>query len=228
MAMMRKFGAQMEYLTETHDEPMLKMIEPSINGEEEVCIKESEPGCERIVGAMGIKLGTVNNELSGKRMKEVPKRIEQVVALEPPPEPPDLSISDQPLLVLPRRVPLPKPPDPDSCVDGNELPSLSDSLAADSSVRVIGLTLKEPPVVRPEQVVALERREQPPKPRDQKRSVGRERDKKSRVEKGEKEMQTNLGELAASISLESPFVGFNSVHECVIVAEGGKILEKER
>jgi hypothetical protein len=41
-------------------------------------------------------------------------------------------------------------------------------------------------------------------------------------------MQTNLGEPAASKPLESPFIGYNSVHECVIVVEEGKILEKER
>jgi hypothetical protein len=58
--------------------------------------------------------------------------------------------------------------------------------------------------------------------------VGRERDKQSRVEKRGKKMQTNLGEPAASKPLESPFIGYNSVHECVIVVEEGKILEKER
>jgi hypothetical protein len=77
------------FLSEAHDEPMLKMIKPPTDGREEVCTKESEPGCERNVGVIGKKLGTVNNELSGKRMEEVYRRIEQVVALEPPPEPPD-------------------------------------------------------------------------------------------------------------------------------------------
>jgi hypothetical protein len=106
----------------------------------------------------------------GSTMKEVYRKIEQVIYLEPPPEPPDTA-----------------------------------QITAD-----------------------LSRREQPPKPPDLNQSTGRERDTQPRVEKRGKKMQTNLGESAASKLLESPFIGYNSVHENFVVTKRQKILEKLR
>jgi hypothetical protein len=58
--------------------------------------------------------------------------------------------------------------------------------------------------------------------------MGRERDTQPRVEKRGKKMQTNLGASAASKLLESPFIGYNSVHENFVVTKRLKVLEKLR
>jgi hypothetical protein len=69
-AMMRQFGAQMEYLTETHDEPKLKVIK-AFTDDREVCIKETDRESETIVIAMAERLETPNSEESVKKISEV-------------------------------------------------------------------------------------------------------------------------------------------------------------
>ncbi|MCI48930.1 hypothetical protein A2U01_0070173, partial [Trifolium medium] len=97
----------------------------------------------------------------------------------PPPALPDPSVSDQPVVVLPRQAPRPKPPDLNSYVDGNgslaKLPHPSESRDSDQ----LALTLPQ--------------REPPPKPPDLSNSVDREREGKLRVEK-RRNMRMTMGE----------------------------------
>ncbi|CAJ2666589.1 unnamed protein product [Trifolium pratense] len=97
------------------------------------------------------KSETINSKLSVK-MCEMHRRAEQVFALEPPPEPPDLSVSDQPLVVLPRRRPQPKPPEANKYVDVNgsmvKIPPPSVSPVPDSSVSIVGSAMKRSSMTR--------------------------------------------------------------------------------
>ncbi|CAJ2654089.1 unnamed protein product [Trifolium pratense] len=69
MAMMRQFGAQVEYLTEKHVEPKLKVIEAFTNDREEVCIKEIDRESETIVIAKAERLETSETQRSEKERK---------------------------------------------------------------------------------------------------------------------------------------------------------------
>ncbi|MCI06724.1 hypothetical protein A2U01_0027784, partial [Trifolium medium] len=100
---------------ESKDDQIKVVIEASTVDGEGVRIKESDSGPETIVTAMVERLEAVNSEVSVKTMNEVYRRIEQVVALEPPPEPP---VSDQPVVARPRRAPPPRPPGLHEFVDG--------------------------------------------------------------------------------------------------------------
>jgi hypothetical protein len=80
------------------------------DGDEEVHIKESERGSETMVLTTAERFEAVNGEVSLKKMSEMHRR-EHVVSLEPPPEPPDSSVADQPVVVRSRRELPAKPPD---------------------------------------------------------------------------------------------------------------------
>jgi hypothetical protein len=186
MAMIRKFGAPMESsaskvtlqnqeteskplnVTETHDDPTkeesstMKVIEASTEGGNEAQVKESELESETIANVIAEKLEASNNRLSVKKMNEVHRGVEQVISLEPPPEPPDLSVSDQPLVALPWRRPQPKPPEMNKYVDVNgsmvKLPSPSVSPVPDSSVSIVGSASKRSSMTRTKLVEKEDRR----------------------------------------------------------------------
>jgi hypothetical protein len=79
------------------------------DGDEEVHIKESERGSETMILTTAERFEAVNCEVSLKKMSEMHRR-EHVVSLEPPPEPPDSSVADQPVVVRSRRELPAKPP----------------------------------------------------------------------------------------------------------------------
>ncbi|MCI27193.1 hypothetical protein A2U01_0048391 [Trifolium medium] len=76
------------------------VIESSIDDREEVRIKKFDSGSETIVTTVSERLEAV--KVIVKKMNEVHIRREQVITLEPPPEPPEASVVDQPVVVLPQ------------------------------------------------------------------------------------------------------------------------------
>ncbi|MCI26084.1 hypothetical protein A2U01_0047277, partial [Trifolium medium] len=120
MAMMRQFGAQIEYLTETHDEPKLKEIEAFTDDREEVRIKDTDRESETIVIAMAERVETTETQRSESRstftledrtlLKEKPSKEPTTTSqsnIVPPPSKPPASL---PALTLLRRAPLPPEP----------------------------------------------------------------------------------------------------------------------
>ncbi|PNX95368.1 hypothetical protein L195_g018559, partial [Trifolium pratense] len=107
-----------EITDESKDEEVEVVIEASIDDGEEVRFKQIGSGSETIVTATVERLQVVNSKVMVKTMNEVYRRREQVVALEPPPEPPDISVSDQLVVARPRRAPPPRPPDLREFFDG--------------------------------------------------------------------------------------------------------------
>ncbi|MCI25014.1 hypothetical protein A2U01_0046202, partial [Trifolium medium] len=100
-----------DVIEENHDESdnnensMLKVMEVSIDDGEEVHIKKTERESETIMVTLAERLESVHSGASVE-MSEVHRGIEQVVALELPPD------------VLPRQEPPAKPPDLSVFVDG--------------------------------------------------------------------------------------------------------------
>ncbi|MCI34491.1 hypothetical protein A2U01_0055711, partial [Trifolium medium] len=100
------------------DEEEGKVIEETIGVKKETHLNKSESQLEtslKVSETTRTVVGKVVN-VAKEKMSEVHKKIETVVGLEPAPEPPNPSVSNRCVIVLPQRVPLPKPPDPENYV----------------------------------------------------------------------------------------------------------------
>jgi hypothetical protein len=129
-----------------HGEEEGKVIEETIGVKKDTHLNKSESQLETSVKVAETTRTAVGKALNiaKEKMSEVHQKIETVVALEPASEPPNPSVSNRCVIVLPKRVPLPKPPDPESCGDGKgslaEIPPPLASPAVDSTSKELPMT----------------------------------------------------------------------------------------
>ncbi|CAJ2657021.1 unnamed protein product [Trifolium pratense] len=241
IAMIIQFGA--EYLTETHDEPKLKVIEAFTDDREEIRIKETDRESETIVIAERL-------ETTETQRNEKEKQMFCDLTMVPPPSPNSIN----PLIAISKRGQLPEPQDSETVVTITTQPKSSDvnlfivvgGVSVTNRVKSWKSEMKverrrphssdlqppsKPPNVEFEPSLdqfakVSSRRELPAKPPD--RSVALDRGGYLRADAERRKIQTFL--LRPQPPPKPPYADDNSfhVHGGGTVTKGEEILEKER